>query len=124
MIGAMLRLLVLAGVVGGAWLAVAIVERLRGRATTGIGPGVTLITAAGCALCPAALVALRHHGVAATVHDVSTAPRSLGTIRALPIALVASSDGEVRMRRAGRSVITDAPVIAAAAERLGPVTSR
>lgn len=119
MIGVTLRVLILAGVLGGAWLAVALVERRRGRAATGLGLGVTLITSPGCALCPSALAALRHHGVTAKVLDVSAAPRSLGTIRAMPLALLVAENGEIRMRRTGRSVITDAPTIAAAATRLG-----
>ena len=120
----MLRLGLLIVLLGAGYLATGVVERRRGRVPDGLAPGLTVYTGSACRLCAPALSALAARGASPIVLDVSAAPSSLGPIRALPLAILVSSEGEVLMRRAGRSVITDAAELASAsahARRLATV---
>lgn len=117
-----LRATVLALVVLGAFVAVRLWEQRRGRVTTGLAPGVTLVTGPDCRLCEPALEAIRAGGVEPTIVDVEHGRRVLGSIASLPVAVVAASDGSLVMRRAGRSVITDATDLVSAARAAARVT--
>ncbi len=110
-----LRIALVVALVGAGYLAAGLVERRRLRTVPGLAPGLTVFTGAACRLCAPALAALQARGVEPRVVDASAAPPSLGTIRALPLAVLVAEGGEVVMRRSGRSVITDAPDLAAAA---------
>jgi hypothetical protein len=108
-----MRVVILALAVGGAWWAVRMVERrggVRKPPATGLAR-LTLITATTCRLCEAAERALRQHGATPMTIDVG-ADHGFGRVRSLPVAVVTSEDGTVLMRRAGRSVIEDAPALA------------
>lgn len=112
-----LRVVLVIALVGAGYLATGVVERRRGRTVSGLAPGLTVFTGTACRLCPPALAALEARGARPTVRDVSAAPASLGTVRALPLAVLVAEDGAVVMRRSGRSVIADAGELAAAARR-------
>ncbi|MFO7548094.1 MAG: hypothetical protein R6X29_04370 [Acidimicrobiia bacterium] len=107
------RLLVLALVIGLAVLVVALLERRRGRVRSGaLKPGVTVVTGPWCTLCGPTLAALEARGISPTVYDLSRAPDGLGTVMSLPTVYVVGDDGEVVIRRSGRSALTDVDAIA------------
>lgn len=99
------RLAVLAAVVAGAWLVVALLER---RSTRRVAPaGTTLVTGPGCSLCDAARAAGRRSGLEWTEIDVRhPTARSLG-VRSVPTLVVADRRGRIRIWRSGRSVIAE-----------------
>lgn len=112
MIVLLARVAVLAVVFLAAMWLVRLGERRRGRTDAGLAPGLTLITGADCALCGPAEQALLAAGAAPRVLSVEQAGAGVGAT-SLPVAVVVDGRGEVRLRRSGRSVITDAPRIAA-----------
>ena len=121
MMDVVIRVALVALVLAAAWTAAAVLERHRGRRGGGLSPGVTLVTGPDCRLCEPAERALSEHGVAFETVDLSAVRERIGGVMSLPVALVVGDDGSIRLRRAGRSVITDAAEIAAAvAPRAGP----
>jgi hypothetical protein len=118
-----LRLTLVIVLLGAGYLATGVIERRRGRVPDGLAPGLTVFTGTACRLCAPALSALAARGECPTVLDASAAPSSLGPIRALPLAILVSAEGEVLMRRAGRSVITDAAELASATTRARRLTT-
>lgn len=111
----LLRAIVLAAVIFGGFVAVRFWERRTGRVSSGLVPGVTVVTGPDCRLCEPALEAIRAGGIEPAIVDIATGRRELGPISSLPVAVVASRNGDLVLRRSGRSVITDAPAIARAA---------
>lgn len=112
----LIRLLVLAFVAGGAWVLVGWWQRRPGRDRPGLPGGLTLVTGPGCALCGPVERALRRAGAAPRIVDVATAVLPGPPIRSLPVAIVVGAGGEVVMRRAGRSALDDAGLLAALAQ--------
>lgn len=112
-----LRLLLLALVVGSGFLAVAALERRRppGWTLPGATAGVTLVTSAGCAICPAAVRAIAAAGPDVTVRVVDAGDLADPAIRSIPTAIVTDQAGKVVLRRSGRSVVADAAQIVGAA---------
>jgi len=115
MTGLVIRGVVLAAVVLGAFIAVRLWERRRGRVSSGFAPGITVVTGPDCRLCEPALDAIRSGGTEPSIVDIATGRRALGPISSLPVAVVASANGNLVLRRSGRSVITDAAEIVRAA---------
>ena len=105
-----IRLIVLAVVLGAAWLVVAVAERRRGTPNVGIADGLTIVTGEDCRLCPLAVEAAEAAGIAPRVIDVADVPGH--GIRSLPTAFVTDAAGTVLVRRSGRSVIADMPMLA------------
>jgi hypothetical protein len=114
----LVRLLVIAAVGGGAWLLAGWLQRRPGRSQPGLPLGLTLITGPGCRLCGLVERALRRAGVVPRIVDVEFAQLPGYPIRSLPVAVVVDGDGEVVMRRAGRSALDDALKLAARARTL------
>jgi len=102
------RLLVLVLVLAAAYGVVRVGERRRGRGVVKLAPGLVLVTAPGCALCPSALRALQSAGGDPRVIEAADMPPSAGRVTSVPVAMVIGTAGEVLLRRSGRSVITDA----------------
>lgn len=100
-----------------AWLVVGLIERRRGRPTSAIPSGLTIVTGADCRLCPLAVAAAGEAGVSVSVVDVSELPGR--GIRSLPTALVTDVSGAVLARRSGRSVISDMRTLAELARGAG-----
>lgn len=115
MTATLVRLVVLAAVGGGAWLLVGWWQRRPGRDRPGLPKGLTLVTGPGCRLCGPVERALRRAGVVPRIVDVETAVVPGPPIRSLPVAMVVDTGGEVVMRRAGRSALDDAGLLAAQA---------
>ena len=98
-----LRLLILSLVVVLAWGVVWISERWRGRARTGLEPGLLLVTGEGCTLCGPAVAALESAGRQYRTVDASAVPH-LG-VRSVPTLLLVGGDGHVVARRSGRAAV-------------------
>jgi hypothetical protein len=109
----LLRLVLLAAVGGSAWLLAGWWQRRTGRNQPGLPVGLTLVTGPGCALCGPVERALRRAGATPVVIDVTAAMLPGPPIRSLPVAMVIGAGGEVVMRRAGRSALDDAGILAA-----------
>ena len=90
-------------------------QRRTGRNHLGLPVGLTLVTGPGCAICGPVERALRRAGAAPVVIDVTTAVLPGPPIRSLPVAIVVDTAGDVVMRRAGRSALDDAGMLAARA---------
>lgn len=112
------RLLILVALIGSAYLTVAFGERRTRPMHAGLNAGITIVTGPQCRLCDPAVAALQSRGATPQVLDVSDIPASLGPIRGLPVAILTDHDGQVIMRRSGRSIITDAAQLAGAAAAL------
>lgn len=112
------RLLILAVLISGTYLAVGFAERRTRSVRAGLDAGITVVTGPHCRLCDPAVSALQSCGAIPQVLDVSDIPASLGPIRGLPVAILTDHDGQVIMRRSGRSIITDAEQLADAAAAL------
>ena len=108
MTGLLIRALLLTFVVVAAFWAVGLGERRRGRGRAGLAPGLLLVTGAGCTLCEPAKRALRAAGAEPRTIDIADVDRTAVAVSALPVALIIGADGEIVMRRSGRSVISDA----------------
>lgn len=102
-----LRLVALIVIVGFAYLAVAVSERRTRRTAVDLPPGLTVVTGPACQLCVSVIAGLRERGLSPSIVDIDQAPASLGTIRGLPHVVIVDDDGEVTMRRSGRSALTD-----------------
>jgi hypothetical protein len=107
------RLVLLLLVVGAAFLAVAGFERLPRRAALpGLGAGLTVVTGAGCVICPAAVRAIAAVDPGLAVRVMDRGDLADASIRSVPTAIVTDRGGAVVLRRSGRSVVTDAAEIA------------
>ncbi len=104
-----LRAAMLAAVLVAAALAVRSWERRRGPRRAVLPPGLTVVTGPGCRLCGPVLAALRRAGAEPLIVDVSSTPVAVAS---LPTALVVGERGRVILRRAGRSALDDAPLLA------------
>lgn len=113
MLSVALRIAVLAGVGGGAWLAVVWWQRRGTAGLTRLPSGLTLVTGPGCGLCGPVERALTRAGVKLRVTDVAAI--DLAGIRSLPVALVVDHRGAIVMRRSGRAALDDAPELVARA---------
>jgi hypothetical protein len=101
------RLVVLALVVGGAFAIVWLAQRSRGRSRVGLPPGLVLVTSPGCTVCGPAEMAVRAAGESFSVLDVSEIPE-LG-VRSVPTLFRVGERGVVVARRSGRAAVV-APV--------------
>ena len=120
-----LRLVLVAATLAVAWLVVAAWERRPGRRSSGLGPGLTLVTSEGCRLCGPAFAALTRAGASPVVVDAAHLPDDAGPVHSVPTAILTDRSGRVVLRRTGRSVITDAEFVARATnESLGTVSRR
>lgn len=91
----------LAGAIAAAYAIVWVAERARIRRRPRLSPGVTLVTAAGCSLCPAVESALA--SASPRVVDASSLPE----VRSVPTVLVVDGTGRVTMRRSGKAALAD-----------------
>lgn len=112
-----IRLVALIVIVGFAYLVVAVAERRTRRTIVDLPPGITVVTGPECQLCASVISGLRERDISPNVVDIEQAPASLGTIRGLPHAVVVNDDGEVTMRRSGRSALTDVDNLAQRAKQ-------
>lgn len=101
------RLAVLVLVLGLAWLAVGVWERLPASPRRTLSAGLTLVTGADCRLCPQAIAAVGDAGIPVSIIDITDAPDP--GIRSIPTAFVTDADGRVIARRSGRSAVTAMP---------------
>ncbi len=106
----LLRLVGLIALLVVPFLVVRVVER-RGSVRFVRGATLTLLTGAGCRLCGPAARALTSHGVPFSSVDVA-GDHPFPRYRSLPVAIVTDANGDVVMRRSGRSVIDDASALA------------
>lgn len=101
------RLVLLAVIIGAAWLAIALWERRTVSPGRALATGLTLVTGADCRLCPQAVIAVGDAGIPVTIVDVGDADDP--TIKSLPTAFVTDAGGQVIARRSGRSAVTAMP---------------
>lgn len=101
------RFLLLVLAVGVAWLAVVIWERRTVSPGRALATGLTLVTGAGCRLCPQAVAAVGDAGIPVSIVDVAHV--SDPSIKSLPTAFVTDDGGRVIARRSGRSAVTAMP---------------
>lgn len=115
----MLRLVLLAAVLGVAWLTVRWWERRLGSARR-VEPGVTVIVTPTCLICPDTIAALEQADpdLELRVLDATKTDVSAYAARSAPTVIVADAAGTVMLRRSGRASVTDASVIAAAAKEV------
>ena len=107
------RLAIVLAVVAGAWAEVRIWERRPVGSPTSLPLGLTLVTGAGCRLCPLAVDAASVAGIPVSIVDISNLADP--AIRSLPTALVADRHGSIVARRSGRSAISSMPELIAMA---------
>ena len=105
------RIVLLVTVVVLAFALVWLSERWRGRARTGLEPGLLLVTAAGCSMCGPAERALAGAGLSFRSVDASEV-RHLG-VRSVPTLFVVDDGGTVVLRRSGRAAIMSPAELAA-----------
>jgi hypothetical protein len=109
----MTRLAILVAVVALAWLAFRWWERRRTIGSP-LAPGLTVLTAPGCALCDPAVAALESTGTGAPIRVVDVTEAGVDGVRSVPTVVAVRSDGTVAMQRSGTAAIRDAAVLAAA----------
>lgn len=107
------RIALVVGVIGAAWLVVSLWERRTSYGGRPQASGLTLITGAGCRLCPLAVAAAGDAGIPVSIIDIADAADS--SIRSIPTAFVTDVDGRVIARRSGRSAISAMPELIALA---------
>ena len=112
------RLLVFAAVLVAAWVIVRVVESRRGGQPDGLRPGVTMFVTDNCRICPQAAEALASAGIVIMVEPATGPLAEDLSVRSVPTVVVVDGAGQVRLRRTGRSVVTDARLIAAAGRGL------
>lgn len=115
------RFLVLVGVLGLALASFRAWER-RTFHSSGLVPGVTVVTTPTCVICPETIAALQRSDpdAAFTVIDVSEPRAQALNIQAAPTVIVADQRGNEILRRTGRTTVTDAALIVKTArETLG-----
>lgn len=110
----LVRLLVLAIVLGIGFAVTWLACRRRGSAGVEVPSGLTLVVSQSCHLCTRASAALEATGADFRVVDVVTAGAFGISSLTVPYAVVGRGDGSVAMVRRGRSVISDACHLAAA----------
>lgn len=110
---AMTRLLVLVAVMAFAWLVIRWWQRRRTIASP-LNPGLTVLTAPGCALCEPAVAALERTGTRAPIRVVDVTESMVTGVRSVPTVVAVRRDGTVAMQRSGSSAIRDAAQLAAA----------
>lgn len=94
------------------WITGITARRLGARRRAPLPDGIVLVTGPGCRLCGPAEQAIRAAGGdPITVIDVSDRRVDDLAIRSLPLGLVVR-DGEIVMRRAGKTVLQDAALLA------------
>ncbi len=103
------RLLILALVVAVAFALLRLRERRRPRRMR-LDPGITVLTGPDCRLCDPLVAALDEVDADYRLWDVTRTGAPI-SVRALPTVLVADRDGDVVLRRAGRSAIVDLATI-------------
>ena len=108
-----LRIALLVVLLAASFGVVSRLERRRGRARAGFGPGLTLVTGDGCRLCGPAAAALAAAGAVPTVVDIASLRHR--TVSSVPTAIVTDRSGKVLLRRSGRAVAEDAAALASAA---------
>ena len=101
------RLVLLALVIGVAWLAITLWERRTVPPGRAMSTGLTLVTGADCRLCPQAVAAVRNAGIAVSIVDIGVVADP--SIKSLPTAFVTDAGGRVLARRSGRSALTAMP---------------
>lgn len=111
------RVVLLVVVIGLAWLAVALWERRTVSVGRTPAIGLTLVTGAGCRLCPQAVAALGDAGIPVSIIDIGAAADP--SIRSLPTAFVTDAGGRVIARRSGRSAVTSMPELISLARSVG-----
>lgn len=112
-----LRLLIVALVVLSVYGSLRSFERRPGRRTAGLTTGLTVITGPGCSTCSTliATLATSTPDLAPAVIDIADGRvHGLG-VRSLPTVFVVDRDGDVLLRRSGRSTLTDFHQITATA---------
>lgn len=88
----------------------------RPLTVSGLTPGLTVVTAAGCRLCPLAIAATAGSTVPVAVVDIGDL--SDRSIRSVPTAMVVDADGWLVASRSGRAAVTDMGALIAMAESL------
>ena len=111
------RLAVLGAVVIAIWAWFQVRER-RSFETTGLQPGITVVTAPSCVICPETVSALERSGSAQlNLVDASETNVTHLDIQAAPTVIVADAEGNEILRRSGRSTVSDADLIVATARK-------
>lgn len=112
-----MRLVVALVAVAAVGVLVAVIER-RPRRISGLRPGITIVTTPTCAICPAALSALRSHdrSILLYVLDASDPRALIVQATSAPTVVVADPSGREILRRTGRSTISDAARIVTTAQ--------
>jgi len=107
-----LRFLVLLSVLGLALAGFRAWER-RTFHSSGLVPGVTVVTTPTCVICPETISALQRSDpdTTLTVIDASDAVAQEMNIQAAPTVIVANQRGNEILRRTGRTTVTDAALI-------------
>ena len=111
------RLAVLVGVILAVWVWLQLRER-RTFSSTGLAPGITVVTSPACIICPETIASLDALGARPIVIDASVADVSSLDIQAAPTVIVADATGREVMRRSGRSTVSDVELIVATSSEL------
>lgn len=114
-----LRAALVGAIVGLAFLIVWVLERRRVAPSVGLPAGLTLVTGAGCSLCPRAIEEALRLSVPVRIVDVRELADN--TVMSLPTLFVTSGDGVLLARRTGRSVVSEMPRLAELATRSAPI---
>ncbi len=114
-----LRLALLGVAVGLAWLLVRLWERRLGRGGR-VAPGVTIIVTPTCLICPDTMDALLQADPAMKIRvlDATEDDVAAYAVQSAPTVVVADAQGQIQMRRSGRSTINDASEIAVMARQV------
>ena len=110
------RLVLLALVIGAAWLAITLWERRTVSPGRILSTGLTLVTGTDCRLCPQAVAAVGNAGIPVSIVDIRHAGDP--SIRSLPTAFVTDAGGRVIARRSGRAAVTAMPELIALARSI------
>lgn len=123
MSGVLLRLLVLAVVLGLAFAAAQFAGRSTRRARrAGLGPGITVVTGPDCRRCAPTVAALRAAapGVPLRVRPLEHEAVQPLAVRSLPTVVLVDPSGDVVLRRTGHSALAEAERVARRARALFP----
>lgn len=114
------RLALLVAVVMAVWAWFRVRER-RSFETSGLQPGITVVTAPSCIICPETISSLELLGGHLNLIDASVADVSDLGIQAAPTVIVADASGNEILRRSGRSTVADAELIVATSRQLATI---